>query len=183
MKHKTTESTAKDLIPTPNGAKKKGGKRKSSEMKTAKRRFIRAFEDALGNVSIACASVGISRVTYYRWLESDSAFRAKLAELRIEEKRADLIEAKFLELVAEKNAQVVIHGAKTALRGRGYGEPVRHTDGDELDRLRRLIEARAELESVSFGVMLATVRENYSHLFKRELLERLARETFSDSGA
>lgn len=180
MKHEKTESTAKDLIIVPQPRKKTGGKRKTSEMKSAKRRFVRAFEDALGNVSVACATVGISRVTYYRWVESDSVFRAKLAELRIEEKRADLIEAKFLELVAEKNAQVVIHGAKTALRGRGYGEPIRQADSDELDRLRRLIEARAELESVSFGAMLQTVREQYSHLFKRELLERLARENLSE---
>ncbi len=46
----------------------------------------------------------------------------------------------------------------------------------ELKKLRAIIATRAQQENISFGEMLVIFKENYAHLYRKELVEKLVSE-------
>jgi len=150
----------------------------------ARRLFLEAYERTFGNISASAEIAGVNRVTVYRWLNSNSRvnqrFRKKLELIKPRERRKDFIEAAFMQLVAEGVPSVVIHGAKTDLRDRGLGEPLEKetpdAENEELKKLRAIIENRAAQEGVSYEEMLKVFNENYRHLYKPEVVEKLVSE-------
>ncbi len=51
-----------------------------------KSEFIKTYRNPqiMGNISVVCSKVGISRQTYYRWLEEDEEFMTKVANAKTE---------------------------------------------------------------------------------------------------
>lgn len=93
-----------------------------------KKHFNEALKNSLGNISTACAKVGISRQTYYNWRDADPEFASVLLEIR--ESAIDLGESSLMELVKEKNVPAVIFFLKTIGKNRGYVERIETTGKD-----------------------------------------------------
>lgn len=89
-------------------------------------RFLQAYEDNFGNVTIACKVAGIHRQTFYRWLDSPSRinikFRKRLAQTRPDEKYVDFLETAFTSRVAAGSDSLIQFGLKTRGRRRGWSE-------------------------------------------------------------
>lgn len=86
-------------------------------------KFIKAYIKHLGNISLACKEVGISRTAFYKW-EKKEAFKEKLKEANktaLADKK-DYIESKLMLLVEKEDRQAIIHASKTLNRDRGYGD-------------------------------------------------------------
>lgn len=62
-----------------------------------KKAMIAALEKSLGVVKTACATVGISRQTHYRWLEEDPEY--KQATEDIGEDAIDFVESQLFEKI------------------------------------------------------------------------------------
>ena len=85
-----------------------------------KKNFLRSLEANLGNISKACASANISRMTYYRWQDDDEPFKESCKE--VEEALIDTSENKLLELIKQGNITAIIFHLKTKGKSRGYNE-------------------------------------------------------------
>lgn len=92
-------------------AKGKGGK---------KNEFLKVFEKALGNVSVACKNFGIDRGTFYIWYNEDVDFRGKADAVK--EIRKDFLESAFDKRVKAGDTTAIIFGLKTQCKDRGYVE-------------------------------------------------------------
>lgn len=76
-------------------------------------------------VQIACEKVGISRATYYRWLEDDTGFR-EAAETSITEGATlvnDLAEAQLISAIKDKNFAAISFWLRN--RHKAYGDKLR----------------------------------------------------------
>jgi len=49
----------------------------------SKELFLIAFEEFRGNISQACQAIGLSRSTYYFWMEEDDSFRDRVRQSRL----------------------------------------------------------------------------------------------------
>lgn len=85
-----------------------------------KKKFVLAMTKSLGNVSRACEIVGISRNTYYRYIEEDPDFKLKIED--IHEKSKDFAESKLLQHINEGDKTCLIFYLKTKCKDRGYVE-------------------------------------------------------------
>lgn len=85
-----------------------------------KQRLMEALESTLGVVTTACRKVGINRDTFYTWLKSDPAFKAKYDELQ--SVALDFAESKLHQRIAEGSDACTIFYLKTKGKGRGYIE-------------------------------------------------------------
>lgn len=93
-------------------------------MSAAKKRkvFLDAYELSAGNVSHACKGAGISRQTYYNWLDKFDTFKKGIAE--IDEATKDFAESILMKMLQEKNVTATIFYLKTKCKDRGYVEKV-----------------------------------------------------------
>lgn len=83
--------------------------------------FIQAYRNSLFNITRACEFIGISRKTYYRWLENDDTdFAKKLDECR--EEKIDFLESALLKKVQQGNVVAIIFALKCLGKSRGYIE-------------------------------------------------------------
>ena len=78
-----------------------------------KEAILKALENSLGVVTLACKQADIPRSTYYKWLKEDEEFAAIVEQ--IENIQKDFIKSKYYECVKDKVPSVVIHAAKTQL--------------------------------------------------------------------
>ncbi len=83
--------------------------------------FLKAFESSLGNISASCNAVGISRVTYYRWMENKS-FAEKVNAIL--DTNLDLAESKLMKNILEGKEASVFFFLKTKGKNRGYVEQI-----------------------------------------------------------
>lgn len=67
------------------------------QMDNNKKEILNSLEEHNGIVSTACASIGLSRSTYYSWLNSDADF--KIAVDEIQEVAIDFVESKLMEKI------------------------------------------------------------------------------------
>jgi hypothetical protein len=89
----------------------------------AKELFLQTMEKTFGNISQACKAIGISRITYYRWLKDDKEFREECESDRFKEAYLDAIEGKLAKLgLVDENPTILIFLAKTLAKNRGYVE-------------------------------------------------------------
>jgi len=79
--------------------------------------FLEAYKRKL-TITRACEAVGITRRTFYNWLNTDPEFRARFEETR--EALIDLAEAKLFELIKRGNLGAIIFYLKTQAKHRGY---------------------------------------------------------------
>ena len=47
----------------------------------AKQEFLEVYSQKANNIHLTCKAIGIERVTFYRWLKDDDAFREKITAL------------------------------------------------------------------------------------------------------
>lgn len=85
-----------------------------------KKAFIDAYRANMGNATAASSAVGINRITYWRWYNSDPEFAALVDEVK--EEQIDLAESELRKLVKSGNITAVIFTLKTIGKERGYIE-------------------------------------------------------------
>ncbi len=113
--------TALQIVPkiNPRG----GGPPKTS---LHRKLFLMAYEANGGIISQACQMSGISRETYYRWMDSPSrinvVFRQRLARLRPKERFIDHAELTILDAIKGGDITASIFTLKTQGRHRGWSE-------------------------------------------------------------
>ena len=89
-----------------------------------KEAFILAFEKTFGNISQACRAIGVSRRTYYDWIEKDKKFKTNLENTDVSEHLKDFIESALIKKINSGDTASIIFAAKTKLKDRGYIEKV-----------------------------------------------------------
>lgn len=97
------------------------GVKKSIEEKVKERKelFLKIFEKKACNVSSTCKAMGITRQTYYRWLE-DEDFKTEVENVR--ESIIDMAETKLLSHINDGDVTSLIFFLKTKGKKRGYIE-------------------------------------------------------------
>lgn len=86
-----------------------------------KKKFIKAYSARLCNVSAACEVVGISRTTYYKWVNKDNTFKKAIEDAN--ENFYDSLETvMFSKAVTDKDTTMLIWLSKTKMKHRGYVE-------------------------------------------------------------
>jgi hypothetical protein len=108
-------------------------KKVTEKIKEKKENFLLAFEQAAGNVSVACKKVLISRETYYRWAKEDPEFKQKCDE--VNESLLDMAETMLLKQIKNDNTTSIIFYLKTKGKSRGYVERSEHLIADEESKL------------------------------------------------
>lgn len=92
-----------------------------NKTKHYKKALIEAMTEALGIVTTACQTVGLSRKTYYDYYKNDEDFRAEIDD--IADVALDYVEGKLLSQIEENNPTSTIFYLKTKGKKRGYVEP------------------------------------------------------------
>ena len=85
-----------------------------------KEALLKALEQALGVVTVACKKSDIPRSTYYKWLKDDVEFRKQVQE--IENVALDFAESQLHNQIQKNNTAATIFYLKTKGKSRGYTE-------------------------------------------------------------
>ena len=101
-----------------------------------KKIFLEEFEKSFGIITIAVLKAGISRRTYYYWIENDPVFKSQCDEL--EKFQIDYVNDKLIGLIAGGNPSAIMFFLKS--RNEKYREKMELT-GD--------IAVRAEFANIS----------------------------------
>lgn len=86
-----------------------------------KKRFLTVYKRRLCNVSKCCEVCGISRQTYYKWVNKDDKFKKAIEDER-EAFYDDLETVMFSKAIEEKDTGMLIWISKTKMKDRGYVE-------------------------------------------------------------
>ncbi len=87
-------------------------------MEEKKERFLTALAQGYGIIATACEAVGIGRSTYYRWYNTDPAFKERVDE--ITETQVDFVESKLMQSINANDTTAIIFYLKTKGKKRGY---------------------------------------------------------------
>lgn len=100
---------------------KKSLKTRKETTAQKKKRFIKAYSSRLCNISKACEVVGISRTTYYKWVDKDDKFKKALKDA--EEDFFDSLESTmYAKAIKDQDTTMLIWLSKTKMKHRGYVE-------------------------------------------------------------
>lgn len=100
-----------------------------------KQLYLMVLRDALGNVAVACAACGISRVTHYSWVKNEK-FAA--AVLDISEVALDFVEGHLMKNIKEGKETSTIFYLKTKGKKRGYIETVHTVVQEVVDDISKM---------------------------------------------
>lgn len=89
-------------------------------MEAKKKMLVNSLIKNIGNISKSCLECGLSRGTYYSWLNLDNDFKEQA--LNIEEFILDIVEESLLNQIKEGNTTATIFYLKTKGISRGYIE-------------------------------------------------------------
>jgi hypothetical protein len=92
----------------------------SLETNIKKKAMLKALEDALGIVTMACKSVGSDRSTHYGWLKDDPDYKAAVDG--IQDVALDFAESKLHQSIKGGSDTAVIFYLKCKGKRRGYIE-------------------------------------------------------------
>lgn len=100
-------------------------------MDAKKKKFLIEYEKESWHISKACENTGISRGTFYHWVNNDKEFAEAYNEVK--EKDLDDTELQLKKLEQEGNVTAIIFKLKTQGKSRGYVERQELTgaDGDK----------------------------------------------------
>lgn len=88
---------------------------------TIKKRLMEALTTYLGNITIACESLGFrSNSTYYKYYDRDEDFRIHAEACK--NRRKDFAESKLDRLIEQENPTAILFYLKTQCKDRGYSE-------------------------------------------------------------
>ena len=82
--------------------------------------MLKALEQSLGVVTVACKKADIPRSTYYKWLKEDEMFSMAVQE--IENIALDFAESQLHKQIMDGNTTATIFLLKTKGKKRGYIE-------------------------------------------------------------
>ena len=101
-----------------------------------KETILKALENSLGVVTVACKQADIPRSTYYKWLKEDEEFAQAVKE--IENIALDFAESQLHAQIKEGSTSATIFYLKTKGKKRGYVEKseLDLTSGNEPVKLR-----------------------------------------------
>lgn len=122
-----------------------------------KAEFIDAFQKSLALVASTCRKIGISIPTFYNWYNEDSAFAAKIDEIR--ELAKDAVESKIYKKIDEGDTTMIIFYAKTKMKERGYVERQEVTGRDGKDLLEQQVVDLSALTEEQRKVLLSIGNE------------------------
>lgn len=90
--------------------------------RTEKRKLamLEALEKSLGIVTTAAKAVGIERVTHYRWMDTDEAYKAAVKS--IDDIAIDFAESQLHKQIQKGSTQATVFYLKTKGKKRGYVE-------------------------------------------------------------
>lgn len=88
--------------------------------KAQHKQFIQAFIDYDFNITNACQVIGISRQTFYNWLDKVDDFSRLLDEGR--EQAIDMVESALMKQIEQGDTRAIIFFLKTKGKNRGYSE-------------------------------------------------------------
>ena len=91
------------------------------QLKKKQSEFLEEYSSSWGNITIACKNFGITRRTFYNWLEEEP-FKLAIEELDIIERKKDRIEDALMTKVEQGDTTAIIFACKTLLKDRGYVE-------------------------------------------------------------
>jgi hypothetical protein len=91
-------------------------------MDLKKKLFCEAWLKTFGNITHTCQLVGVSRQTYYDWMNEDPEFKKIIDNSDPLEIKLDFIENKIIERINKGSDAVLIMAAKTIGKKRGYYE-------------------------------------------------------------
>ncbi|MDD3907436.1 MAG: hypothetical protein PHF34_04400 [Bacteroidales bacterium] len=90
-------------------------------IKQRKKRFLKTYKARLCNVSKCCEVCGISRQTYYQWMNKDDKFKKAIEDER-EAFYDDLETTMYSKAITDKDTAMLIWISKTKMKDRGYVE-------------------------------------------------------------
>ena len=93
-----------------------------------KESLLKALEQSLGVVTVACKKSDIPRSTYYKWLKDDEVFAKNVKE--IENVALDFAESQLHKQISENSTAATIFYLKTKGKKRGYIERQEITGAD-----------------------------------------------------
>tara|TARA_R110000744_G_scaffold218456_1_gene337230 strand:+ start:3008 stop:3367 length:360 start_codon:yes stop_codon:yes gene_type:complete len=93
-----------------------------------KESILKALEQSLGVVTVACKKADVPRSTYYKWLNEDVDFAAGVKE--IENVALDFAESQLHKQISENSTAATIFYLKTKGKRRGYIERQEITGAD-----------------------------------------------------
>ena len=93
-----------------------------------KESLLKALEQSLGVVTVACKKADIPRSTYYKWLNEDEEFAKEVKD--IENIALDFVESKLFENIRDGKTSETIFYLKTKGKNRGYVERQEITGAD-----------------------------------------------------
>lgn len=96
-----------------------------------KNKLLESLRNNLGNITLSCEEVGISRFTYYSLMERNAEFKSEVEE--IQNMCLDVVENALFRNVRAGDTTAIIFYLKTKGRKRGYTErqelDLSNTDG------------------------------------------------------
>lgn len=98
-------------------------------MDIKKEGFLQSYQKAFGNITQACEAVGISRQTYYNWIQ-DNEFKTALDAVEPAEVFLDFTEEKLVKRIMDGDTTAIIFALKTKGKKRGYIERTEVTGAD-----------------------------------------------------
>lgn len=103
-----------------------------------KKAMLDALEKSLGVVTTACKTVGISRTTHYKYLDTDPEY--KKAVESVEDLVLDFAESQLHKQIKDGNSTSTIFFLKTKGKKRGYIErqEIETSGGQELKIVREI---------------------------------------------
>lgn len=88
--------------------------------------FLHAFANTFGNITASCEYAGITRPTYYRWINShtriNKKFQNSIEAIKPIERQVDFLEAALMGRVTASDTTAIIFGLKTRGSHRGWAE-------------------------------------------------------------
>lgn len=145
--------------------------------------FLRQYEECFGNISMACSRSGVSRKTYYAWMNSESKlckrFQRRILKILPGEKVLDAAEGSIMQAILKGDVTASIFTLKTKGRHRGWAErpdmipaELQKIYGSQIAEIRGLVEKRAQEKGIPFVEELA----NYLSYFGEKLPEEISEE-------
>lgn len=110
-------------------AKKKPEKKSSARIRPD--RIATALQAARGNISVAAASIGVSRNVIYQHIKKNEELQQVLTDSR--EALIDYAESALLQAVGEKQGWAVCFTLKTLGKSRGYVESVEQQHSGQME--------------------------------------------------
>ncbi|MQY79728.1 MAG: hypothetical protein GH151_11125 [Bacteroidetes bacterium] len=114
------------------------------KLKKQQEQFLKIFENVAMNVSAACEKLGISRSTYYNWLEREE-FDQAVDNLR--ESRIDYAESKLMINISKEKESSIFYFLNNQARHRGYGDKLEVSHSGASPSLIELVKKYREEET------------------------------------